>query len=377
MKSEKVRLYTIEITLIIFFLLAMIFNNVITRPVIAIVLLVFMVISKLLIKSEKQTLTTSTQITVLLIGIGLIYVILLYMLGIFTGFYTSTVQLSIWSIWNYIIPYIVIIISAENIRKTLLLKEGKYSKAIVLVMMVLLDVIINTNIYSLNTVNDYFVLVSFIIFASIANNLLFNYIILKHRNAEAIIMYRLITTLYSYILPVSPDIYIFLECIIKMIAPYLVYMILERIYGSKKVTISVTQRKKDRVITIVYYIIIVIIAILVSCKFKYGIMIVGSGSMTGTLNKGDIIFYEKYGKNDEIEDGQIIVFNKDGMKIIHRIIEQKLMGTEIRYYTKGDANQDKDDGYRERKDIIGQVKARIPYVGYLTLWVNDFIGGSK
>ena len=99
MKSEKVRLYTIEITLIIFFLLAMIFNNVITRPVIAIVLLVFMVISKLLIKSEKQTLTTSTQITVLLIGIGLIYVILLYMLGIFTGFYTSTVQLSIWSIW--------------------------------------------------------------------------------------------------------------------------------------------------------------------------------------------------------------------------------------------------------------------------------------
>ena len=86
-----------------------------------------------------------------------------------------------------------------------------------------------------------------------------------------------------------------------MIAPYLVYMILERIYGSKKVTISVTQRKKDRVITIVYYIIIVIIAILVSCKFKYGIMIVGSGSMTGTLNKGDIIFYEKYGKNDEIE----------------------------------------------------------------------------
>ena len=194
-------------------------------------------------------------------------------------------------------------------------------------MMVLLDVIINTNIYSLNTVNDYFVLVSFIIFASIANNLLFNYIILKHRNAEAIIIYRLITTLYSYILPVSPDIYIFLECIIKMIAPYLVYMILERIYGSKKVTISVTQRKKDRAITIVYYIIIVIIAILVSCKFKYGVMIVGSGSMTGTLNKGDIIFYEKYGKNDEIEDGQIIVFNKDDMKIIHRIIEQKLMGT--------------------------------------------------
>lgn len=376
MKSEKIRVYAIEITLIIFFFLAMIFNEIITRPIIAVVLLVFMVISKLLIKTGKQTLITNTQVTLLVVGIGLIYVILIYILGIFTGFYESTVKLSIWSIENYIIPYIVIIISAENIRKTLLLKEVKYSKAIMLVAMVLLDVVINTNIYNLTTVNDYFVLVSFIIFASIANNLLFNYIVVRHRNVEATILYRIVTTLYSYIIPVSPDIYIFLECIIKMILPYMIYIILDGLYARKEVIVSVQQRKKDIIITIIYYIIIAIIAMLVSCKFKYGVMIVGSGSMTGTLNKGDIIFYEKYEEDQDIETGQIIIFNKDDMKIIHRIIDQKLMGEEIRYYTKGDANQNKDDGYRERKDIIGQVKARIPYVGYLTLWVNDFIGGN-
>ena len=38
----------------------------------------------------------------------------------------------------------------------------------------------DTNIYNLKTVNDYFVLVSFVIFASIANNLLFNHIIIKY-----------------------------------------------------------------------------------------------------------------------------------------------------------------------------------------------------
>ena len=58
MKSEKIRLYVIEITLVIFFLLAMIFNETITRTVLAIILLVFMAITVKLVKSEKMNLTT-------------------------------------------------------------------------------------------------------------------------------------------------------------------------------------------------------------------------------------------------------------------------------------------------------------------------------
>ena len=119
-------------------------------------------------------------------------------------------------------------------------------------------------------------------------------------------------------------------------------------------------------------IITVIIVMLISCKFKYGVLVIGSGSMTGTINKGDIILYEKYKNTDDIKVGNIIVFYEDDIKVIHRIIDQKLMGEETRYYTKGDANQKQDEGYRETKDIIGQVKARIPYMGWFTLWINDW-----
>ena len=196
MKSEKIKIYVIEIALIIFFLLAMIFNKVITRQILAIVLLVFMGITTLLIKTYKMDLTNKRQIILLLTGIGVIYVAVLYLIGIFAGFYNATVKLSLWSIWKYIIPYIVIIISSEMIRKKIVLKEDKISKIIILVIMVMLDVILTTNIYNLNTAKDYFTLVSFVIFASIANNLLFNYIEIQYRNAKAIIIYRIITTLY-------------------------------------------------------------------------------------------------------------------------------------------------------------------------------------
>ena len=97
----------------------------------------------------------------------------------------------------------------------------------------------------MNTTKDYFTLVSFVIFASIANNLLFNYIEIQYRNAKAIIIYRIITTLYIYVFPIIPDLYIFLESIIKMVVPYIIYIILENVYSKQKLVVTIETRKKE------------------------------------------------------------------------------------------------------------------------------------
>ena len=309
--------------------------------------------------------------------IGLVYVGFLYFLGIFAGFYRSTVQLTLWSIANYIIPFIIIIISSEITRKNLLLRENKILQYIIVIAMVMLDVVINTNIYNLDSVNDYFTLVTFIIISSIANNIFFNYSVKKFRNATAIIIYKIITTLYMYFIPITPDIYIFLESVFKLILPYIMYAIVQTFYGKKEEIISTKHKRRDTVILIISIIIIVLIIMLVSCKFKFGALVVGSASMTGTINKGDIIIYEKYEEEEQVKVGSVIVFNNDDTKIIHRIIDKKTIGGKLIYHTQGDANQTKDEGYRVYEDIYGQVKLRIPYIGYFTLWINDLLGGNK
>lgn len=373
MKSEKLRLYTIELTLIIFLLLATIFNNIFTRQAISVVLLVFMIVSLKLIKTDKNKLINSKQIIILLSAFGVIYIAIIYIIGIFIGFYYATVKLSLWSTINYIIPYIVIIISTELIRKTILLKEGKKSKILITIAIVILDAILWTNIYNLKTVKDYFTLVAFIIFSSIANNALYNYIILKYRNCTAIIIYRLITTLYMYIIPIVPDIHIFFESIIRLIVPYIIYIILEAIYGTKNRIIPVKQRRREAIISAILLVIVIIIVMLISCEFSFGLLTIGSESMTGTINKGDMILYEKYEDKEQVQIGDIIVFKSEDLIIVHRVVDKRDFGEEIRYYTKGDANMQEDEGYRERTDIIGKVKARIPYLGKLTLWLNDMI----
>ena len=94
---------------------------------------------------------------------------------------------------------------------------------------------------------------------------------------------------------------------------------------------KVTKNKKISYISLFICIIIVTaIVMLISCKFKYGILVVGSSSMAGTIDNETI------------------------------------------YYTKGTNNQQQDEGYRTDNDIIGVVKFKIMLIGWPTIWLNDW-----
>ena len=92
--------------------------------------------------------------------------------------------------------------------------------------------------------------------------------------------------------------------------------------------------------------------------------------MTGTINKGDAIIYERY-DGEDIKQGQVIMFENNKMRIIHRAVKISNIDGEIRITTKGDANKDEDEGYRTKKDIRALVKLRIKYIGKPTIWIND------
>ena len=63
-------------------------------------------------------------------------------------------------------------------------------------------------------------------------------------------------------------------------------------------------------------IVMISIVMLISCQFKYGLVVIGSESMTGEINKGDAIIYESY-EDQKITEGQVIVFTKNNTRVIH------------------------------------------------------------
>jgi signal peptidase len=97
--------------------------------------------------------------------------------------------------------------------------------------------------------------------------------------------------------------------------------------------------------------------------------------MEPSYYRGDILFLTNY--NTAINVGDIVVYQQSHeIPIVHRVITVQGHDT---FLTKGDNNQVDDRGlydnnakYLRRKDILGKVRASLPYVGILTILLNDY-----
>jgi signal peptidase I len=141
---------------------------------------------------------------------------------------------------------------------------------------------------------------------------------------------------------------------------------------SKKVVRRPKTTALGRIAVVLTTMVVVALAMLISCQFRFGAIVIATESMTGEINKGDMIIYERY-DDQIIEEGQIIVFLDGKSKIVHRVVKIDQFGGENRYYTKGDANVTLDVGYRTEEDIFGLTDIKVAYVGYPTLWLREIL----
>ena len=379
MKKDKIKLYFLEIIFLIILFIALFVSNKISRITLSMIILLFGIIVKALFKKKKIIHTSSKEVMYLMIGLGLFYVILFYILGfVYFNFNQHRVLFGFKTMINFIIPYIIIIVASEVIRFTLLSQNGKirihntnydYSKGLTFVILVLIDLIIYTGVYDLSKLEDLLAALGFISFASISCNLFYNYYS-KRFGIMGIIFYRMITILYVYIIPVIPDMYIYFRSFLRMLYPYLMFLVLDNTYGKKNFVVPYYERRNNAIIITSLIVLMAIITMLISCQFRYGVLVIGSESMTGAINKGDVSFYEKYHGQD-IHVGDIVIFNYENIEIVHRVVEVKSVNGEIRYFTKGDVNKQNDQDYRTKDDLVGVSLFKIKFIGMPTLWLHS------
>lgn len=102
----------------------------------------------------------------------------------------------------------------------------------------------------------------------------------------------------------------------------------------------------------------------------YPMASITSGSMWPSLKKGDLVFIKGVSK-DDIEIGDIIVYQNEKGFTIHRVVEKN----EQTLVTKGDANNVKDSPVKY-EDIIGKAvergdkPLRIPLLGSINILFN-------
>lgn len=303
--------------------------------------------------------------------IAVIYVSLKEMTGIYFEFYKNPYFVNSERLIRVIIPTTVIIIAMETIRYVVLAQRIKLANAITYLSCVLSEVLIYSNIAGIDSFNKFMDLVGLTIFPAISANVFYHYVSKKYGMLPNIV-FRLITTLYINFIPATTGMQDALDSCIRIVLPIAMLAFISAIFEKKSKRAIKKGKKLGLIGTLASVVVIISVAMIISCQFRFGALVIATESMTGEINKGDMIIYERY-DDQIIKEGQVIVFKQNNNNIIHRVVKIEHIGDETRYYTKGDANEDEDFGYRTEADIVGLTDLKLAYVGYPTLWIRELI----
>lgn len=302
----------------------------------------------------------------------IIYLLVIYFLGIVTGFNYSPFLHNLKSILKNIIPLITIIICRELIRYMIIFK-GRFNKKfvnLVTLLFILIDIVTVINLYKFSTGLLIFSFIGEVILKSLYNNYL-ETIIAYNTGPIPNIVYRIILECYIYLVPIIPDLGIYLTTMVNIILPVLLVLKLNNINLNYKLISKKKVNISKKYITIPIFILLAILISLVSGLFRYKMIAVGSNSMLPIISKGDAVIYEKVSSIDKLNEDDILVFKNEGVIYIHRIVEISKKNKDITIYTKGDNNAMNDEFTTSKEEVIGVVKQKIKYIGYPTIWLSE------
>jgi len=111
--------------------------------------------------------------------------------------------------------------------------------------------------------------------------------------------------------------------------------------------------------------------------FGYSMYYVVTGSMEPEISSGDIIIAEK-ARPENLEIGDIVTYQGisgqiNGKIITHKIIDIREIDGEMRFITKGTAN-DIEDQPVAADQIISKMTVKLPFVGKIFSVINTRIG---
>ena len=339
---------------------------------------VFLILTVLLKQFRKPVLRNKIDGILVVLGTTIILMGAFYMLGFKTGFSNS--YSSIFK--NYISPIawikvFLIVGLSELIRYVVVNIECRKKffnfsyQALMVIILFFVEMNIATKSYNFSSFNQLYEFFALIFVQSISKNLLLNYVT-KRYGIKPCLCYRLIMDLYIYILPIVPKINVFIEGVILLVFPYVVYSLLKSLENHNKLEPIRKTKKHNKISTIIFSVVFAVLVALVSREFEYAMIAIGSESMTGTVNKGDAIVYKKYHQDtDTLKEGDIIVYVKENVTIVHRIYRIYNLDGETVYQTKGDYNENADNWVVKKGDITGMVKFRVLLIAWPSVYLNE------
>ncbi len=378
MKKGFNKILILEIILLIFLLFNSFVFKIANMYVISGIMLPFLILMIVLNGFEKDNYRYKKDVLLNIIIFLLMYYFITYFLGLFSGFVKSSYSLSFINIIKNTFPVIALILISELMRYVLFNKTKRNLPCLIIgcLLFVMVDVNTMVHIYDVKTALGITKMICLVVFPSITKNIFLTYLTMKVGYKNGII-YRLITEISTYLLPIFPDFGEYINVLLKTVLPIAIMARLNNMfnyYSVRKIKDSRYNNRKLVLYSVITFALLTIV-LLTSGLFTYQALTIGSGSMSPAIEKGDVIILKSM-KNEEtrkIKKGDVLVYNHDNKIIVHRVIKKSNNGETISFKTKGDYNNAKDSWTVKQEDVIGIVKFRIRWVGMPTVALNELL----
>lgn len=314
-----------------------------------------------------------------MIIMAILYIIVFSLSGLVIGFSYSIYSHHILAILKNLYQIVLIVILTEYLRSYVINLNPKSKIAIVstTVIFILLEINYSVLFAKFADTKDTFEYVSSIILPLIFSGVLYSKLALMG-GYRLTIPYRFIITIFMILTPIVPAFDWFLTGMFGIIYPVVVFIVMKK-YSKKPTSI---RREHKKSTSVFYYIALFIMLMFI--LFVYGLfenkpIVVLSNSMVPVFSKGDVVVYRTPDEEEKnkLENGTIVVYNKDNQFVIHRIVRTiKRMG-ETMYITKGDANKSDDFAPVKKEEIVGIYSTSVKYIGYPSLWLNEIFNKKQ
>ncbi len=306
----------------------------------------------------------------------IMYFVIIYSLGFLVGFLKNSYSLSVKNIFSNIFFNLIMIVGIEITRYNIINanKDSKFIIAGYTLIFMLMELMLFIGTYDLSNTFGIFRFVTLAFIPLLVKHFLLSYLTYMVGYKPAL-LYRIVMECYVFLVPLEPDLGDYLSSIFSIGLPFLIFVYSSRMIGEYENGIEHDFSKgMFHLIDIPFYVFFILLICLISGYFSYFILGIGSQSMEPVLKRGDAVIVHKVNSPADLQEGDIIVYEHDGLSIVHRIVIKTEKDGEFYFYTKGDGNNSSDDIELSMKDIRGKVLLKIPYVAKPSIYVSNLIG---
>ena len=372
MKKSLKQLLTIQIFMLLVIITGFFYGSIFENNLEVLFLLVSFIALYSVFKIDLKNDYKYKQILKIVITCLLFYFVFIYVAGLFTGFAKTIYTFNFNNFIYNIIPTIIYIILMECIR-TIYINKSNNNKIIIIlscIIFILYDSFSKYYLYDFKVSDELYEYIGLIVLTSIARNI-FLTILCSKSNVINCVIYRIITEIYIFLVPIVPNFGPYINSVLEIELPLIIGLILIR--PPIRILSSPKKSKYSRTLSVVITAILLLIVLLNSGFIKYQMFVIGSNSMNTYIYRGDVIIARRTNNKEikNIKKGEILVFRYNNKIISHRVYKIIKRDNKLYFKTKGDNNDQVDDNIVKEKDIIGTVSFRIKYIGLPSIWLRE------